>query len=93
MEDNKGQIFRYPTRTISASIYCACSMRARGTPIAYAVNVDPEEFDPATIDREELQKTFAKTPLIFAENPDDLSGTFAWLKEGKSLWGLFLMLF
>ncbi len=24
------------------------------------------------------------------QNPDDLSGTFAALREGKSLWGLFL---
>ena len=54
------------------------------------MNLDPEEVEPATIDREELQKDFGRTPLVFAENPDDLSGTFAWLKQGKSLWGLFL---
>ena len=40
------------------------------------MNLDPEEIDPAKIDREELQKSFGKTPLVFAENPDDLSGTF-----------------
>ncbi len=86
----EGQIFRYAD-TYDIGIYLLRLLdAARATPIAYAVNVDPEEFDPATIDREELHKTFAKTPLIFAENPDDLSGTFAWLREGKSLWGLFL---
>jgi hypothetical protein len=86
----KGQIFRYAD-TYEIGIYLLRLLdTARAAPIAYAVNVDPEEFNPATIDREELQKTFAKTPLIFADNPDDLSGTFAWLREGKSLWGLFL---
>ena len=40
--------------------------------------------------REELQERLGQTPLVFAENPDDLSSTFALLREGKSLWGLFL---
>ena len=59
-------------------------------PIAYSVNVDPAEADPAKIDREDLEKLYAPAPLLFAENPDDLSGTFKALREGKSLWGLFL---
>jgi hypothetical protein len=88
--NEKGQIFRYAD-TYDIGIYLLRLLEsARAAPIAYAVNVDPEEFNPATIDREELQKDFAKTPLIFADNPDDLSATFAWLREGKSLWGLFL---
>jgi hypothetical protein len=86
----KGQIFRYDD-TYEIGIYLLRLLDAgRAGPIAYAVNVDPEEFDPAKIEREELQNKFAKTPLIFADNPDDLSATFAWLREGKSLWGLFL---
>jgi hypothetical protein len=90
MEDNKGQIFRYAD-TYEIGIYLLRLLDAsRAGPIAYAVNVDPEEFEPAKIEREELQNKFAKTPLIFADNPDDLSATFAWLREGKSLWGLFL---
>jgi hypothetical protein len=88
--NEKGQIFRYAD-TYDIGIYLVRLLdSAWAAPIAYAVNVDPEEFNPATIDRDELQKDFANTPLIFAENPDDLSGTFAWLREGKSLWGLFL---
>ncbi len=58
--------------------------------IGFAVNLDPDEADPAKIDREDLQQRFGRTPLVFAEDPDDLSGTFAWLREGTSLWPWFL---
>ena len=56
-------------------------------PIAYAVNFDPDEADPTKIERQELRGLLGGAPLVFAENPDDLSGTFALLREGKSLWG------
>lgn len=42
------------------------------------------------MDRDELQQRFGRTPVVFADNPDDLSDTFAWLREGESLWELFL---
>jgi len=58
--------------------------------IGFAVNVDPDEADPAKIEPEELRERFAPTPLVFADNPDDLSSTFAWLREGTSLWEWFL---
>jgi hypothetical protein len=90
LEDNKGQIFRYGD-TYEIGIYLLRLLDAApAAPIAYAVNLDPEEVEPEIIEREELQNKFGKTPLIFADNPDDLSSTFAWLREGKSLWGLFL---
>ena len=57
---------------------------------AYAVNFDPDEAEPATIEPAELEEQLGGAPLIVAENPDDLSGTFARLREGKSLWGVFL---
>jgi len=63
---------------------------ARRTEIAYSVNVDPDESDPTKIERAELEKRFGETPLVFAEDPDDLTDTFTWLREGKSLWELFL---
>jgi hypothetical protein len=90
MEDNKGQIFRYAD-TYEIGIYLLRILdSAHSTPIAYVVNLDPEEIEPANIEREELQKSYGVTPLIFADNPDDLSGTFTLLREGKSLWTLFL---
>jgi hypothetical protein len=85
-----GQVFRYAD-TYEIGVYLIRPLEAgRAGPVAYSVNVDPQEFEPAKIEREELQNKFANTPLIFADNPDDLSATFAWLREGNSLWGLFL---
>ena len=89
-ESASDDVFRY-TDTHQIGIYLV--RRLDTVPpleLAYSVNVDPEEADPEEIAREELQKRFAPTPLVFAEDPDDLSSTFAWLREGESLWGLFL---
>ncbi len=89
-DDTKGQPFRY-TDTHEIGIYLLRLLQAaRPGQIAYSVNIDPDEADPAKIEREELKKLFSPTPLVFAEDPDDLSSTFAWLREGESLWGLFL---
>ena len=63
---------------------------AKPVQVAYSVNVDPEESNPAKIDREELTKRFGKTPLIFADDPEHLESVFKLLREGKSLWGMFL---
>jgi hypothetical protein len=92
-EDEQGQplkTFRYDD-THQVGVYELRLLGAGGTrQIGFAVNVDPDEADPAKIEREELQQLLAPSPLVFAENPDDLSGTFAWLREGTSLWELFL---
>jgi hypothetical protein len=58
--------------------------------IAYSVNLDPDEVEPTAIEAAEIEQKLGGAPLIVAENPDDLSGTFARLREGKSLWGVFL---
>lgn len=85
-----GQEFRYAD-THQIGIYLLRLLEAvRPTQIAYSVNADPDEADPTKIEREELEKRFGRTPLVFADDPDDLSSTFAWLREGKSLWELFL---
>jgi hypothetical protein len=85
-----GQTFRY-VNTHEIGIYLLRLLNTvRSTPIVYSVNGDPDEADPAKISREDLQSRLGQTPLVFAENPDDLSNTFALLREGKSLWGLFL---
>ncbi|MFZ1932910.1 MAG: BatA and WFA domain-containing protein [Thermoguttaceae bacterium] len=58
--------------------------------IAYSVNFDPDEAEPAEIEPAELEERLGGAPLIIAENPADLSATFARLREGKSLWSVFL---
>ena len=91
-EGKVGQTFRYAD-THAIGIYL---LRALGTTrpeqISYAVNADSDEADPQKIERKELQERFGLLPLVFAENPDDLSATFALLREGKSLWGVVLAL-
>ena len=90
VEGQVGQTFRY-ANTHEIGIYLLRLLNTvRSTPMAYSVNSDPDEADPAKMSREELQERLGQTPLVFAENPDDLSSTFALLREGKSLWGLFL---
>jgi len=82
--------FRYAD-THDVGIYVLRLLEAvRHTQYAYAVNLDPDETSSKKIDREDLQKRFGDTPLVFADDPDDLSGTFDWLREGTSLWELFL---
>ena len=58
--------------------------------VAYAVNLDPEEADQTKIERHSLEKRLRPTQLVFADNPEDLSGTFAALREGRSLWAPLL---
>ncbi|NMC19057.1 MAG: VWA domain-containing protein, partial [Thermogutta sp.] len=62
----------------------------RPSQTAFAVNCAAEEADPAVISREDLEKLLEGTPVIFAENPEDLSGTFALLRQGRSLSEWFL---
>ena len=93
LEDEGGrrsQSFRFAD-THDVGIYTLRMLEAvRPTQYAYSVNVDPDEADPTKISREELEERFGGTPLVFAEDPEDLSSTFAWLREGTSLWELFL---
>lgn len=89
-DDKVGQTFRYPS-TYDIGIYLLRMLNTvRLSQVAFSVNCDPDEADPATLERQELQELLGLTPLVFAENPDDLSSTFALLREGKSLWSIFL---
>ncbi len=82
--------FRY-AGTFDIGVYVLRRLDAPSSqPTAYSVNFDPEEAEPAAIDRKELEERFGDAPVIFAENADDLSSTFALLREGKSLWTAFL---
>ncbi len=92
-EDDQGDPpdeFRYAD-THEVGVYVLRMLEAvRPTQYAYSVNLDADETNPRKIARETLEERFGETPLVFADDPDDLSGTFEWLREGTSLWGLFL---
>ncbi len=92
-KDEEGKLpdsFRYAD-THDIGIYILRLLEAvRPTQYAYSVNFDPDEANPTKIAREELEDRFAGTPVVFAEDPDDLSSTFDWLREGTSLWEIFL---
>ncbi|MGW8257446.1 MAG: hypothetical protein ACWGMZ_08180, partial [Thermoguttaceae bacterium] len=88
--DGKKQIFQYKD-THEIGVYRVRLMdEPRDATFGYAINSDPLEAEPAKIRRETLEKHLGKTPLMFAANPDDLSATFALLREGQSLWDFFL---
>ena len=84
------QTFRYAD-THDAGVYL---LRLTGTAsprqFAFAVNMEPEECDPAVTTAEELKGRFGKHPFVVCENPDDVAGTIHRLREGKSLWEVFL---
>lgn len=93
---NLGKSFQYPRDPQDEGAHVAgiYQLNLIGGPrpkeVAFAVNVDPDEMSPAKLDREKFQGYFGQTPVVFAEDPDDLSSTFKWLREGKSLWEWFL---
>ena len=63
---------------------------ARPTTLAYSVNLDTDETDPKSLSHEELEKRFGNTPVVFADDPEDLASTFRKLREGESLWEFIL---
>jgi aerotolerance regulator-like protein/VWA domain-containing protein len=63
---------------------------ARPATTAYSVNVDGDEADPKSLSHDELEKRFGDVPIVFADDPEDLSSTFRKLREGESLWEFLL---
>jgi len=91
-EGQRGQVFRYDD-THDIGVYLLRPLEGTKTrQVGFSVNVDPDEALPTKIDREELQQRFGPTRLVFAEDPEDLSGTLKAIREGRSLWTLFLAL-
>jgi len=89
-DGNGRQVFRYGD-THQVGVYRLRLLESAGAkPVAYSVNFDAGEADPAKIEREALRERFGQTPVVFAEDADDLTSTFAWLREGKNLWPWFL---
>jgi hypothetical protein len=92
VEGQSGQMFLYKD-THQIGVYLVRTLDAANSrSVPFAVNFDPEEAEPASIDRKTLEEQLGGMPVVLAENPDDLSDTFALLREGKSLWGAFLWL-
>ena len=82
--------FRYAD-THEAGVYLVRLLnRKPPKPMAFAVNIDPAESDPATIAGPELQARFGTRPLLLCENPEQLAETIQRLREGTSLWEWFL---
>ena len=87
---HQGQIFRYDD-THDVGIYLLRPLEgAKTKQIGYAVNFDPDEAVDTPVDREDLRERFGRTELVVADNPEDLSATLRSIREGKSLWTLFL---
>jgi hypothetical protein len=91
-ENQKGQVFRYGD-THDVGIYLLRPLEgAKTKQIGFSVNVDPDEALPAKVEQQDLKERFGRTEVVFAENPEDLSSTLKAIREGKSLWTLFLSL-
>jgi hypothetical protein len=87
-----GQTFSFP-HTNEIGIYTLRLLNSlKPTATAYSVNFDPDEPDGVKSDAKTLREALAPSPVHFADNPDDLTNTFALLREGRSLWGTFLTL-
>ncbi len=65
------------------------SLRPRDS--AYASNIDPAESNAKTLSHDELQQRFADQMLVFCDDPNDLAATVSRLREGQSVWELFLI--
>lgn len=90
IEDRAGSSFRFPD-THDVGFYVLRPLEARRSEeTVFSVNVDPDEANLKKIEQQELQTRFGRTPLVWADDPDDLSSTFRLMREGKSLWDLFL---
>jgi hypothetical protein len=82
--------FRYAD-TYDAGFYLLqLKQGVRPMQAAFSVNVDPDEAKPDKLEREELQQLFGKIPLVFADDPQDLTSEFTLLREGRSLWSVLL---
>ncbi len=90
-ENQKGQVFRYDD-THDVGFYLLRPLEgARTRPVAFSVNVDPDEAIPTQIDPKDLKDRLGGE-VLFADDPEDLAVTLQALREGTSLWTLFLSL-
>jgi hypothetical protein len=87
---NSGRGFRYAD-THEVGTYLFRLLNAKeARPLAFAVNGDPDESDAATLTAEELTRRLGREVLVYVENPEEVTSTVRRLREGESLWSLFL---
>jgi hypothetical protein len=90
IEDRSATTFRFAD-THDVGVYILRPLETRQSEeVAFSVNTDPAEANLKKIDRQELQARLAPSRLVWAEDPDDLAGTFRLMREGKSLWDVLL---
>ena len=90
LEGRPGQKFTFGD-THAIGIYTLQLLdTARASTMAYSVNLDADETNPKSITHDEMKERFGDRPIVFADDPEDLSGTFRKLREGESLWEWFL---
>jgi hypothetical protein len=86
----EGRTFRYAD-TYEPGVY---EVRLSGSHqprvIAFAVNADPAECDATLLEREDLVRHFGRSPLVYCEKPEELPAAIRRLREGQSLWEVFL---
>jgi hypothetical protein len=63
---------------------------ARTRRLAFAVNIDPAETQTELISKDKVAARFGQRPLIFCNYSSGLPDTVRRLREGKSMWELFL---
>jgi hypothetical protein len=90
----QGQELQYEKTHKIGNYLVSLPNATKPTEFAYSVNLDPAEtmpsIDSAETRHTEIEKSLSPTPVVFAEDPDNLSSTFEWLRQGTSLWKLFL---
>lgn len=59
---------------------------------AFAVNPDPEESAPLQIRKEDLLARLAPSTVVFCDDVANMAETIQKLREGQSLWELFLVI-
>jgi hypothetical protein len=89
-DEQEGNIFQYAD-THEAGVYLVRRVDPQvHAQHAFAVNIDPAESDPTTLSRQELLARLGGRPLLYSESTDDLADMITRLREGTSLWELFL---
>lgn len=89
-EPGKGDTFRYADAHDAGIYVVRIGDGPQRRQMAYAVNPDPDEADTTTVTVEELRSRFGRHPLVVCDNPDDVGSTVQRLREGRSLWEVFL---